>query len=139
MTSVAIMMKKIFKEEQSIEILKIIGYFIRMSNIYFNKWIYNYFKEKTVQGNINHKFILKNIYKTRSYFIDGINQNDLMGKKQREVCTALNYIDHLLILASAVTGCISIFAFASLVGFPIGIVISAGLKIWTISAGIKKV
>ena len=51
----------------------------------------------------------------------------------------MNYIDHLLTLASAVTGCISIFAFASLVGFPIGIVSSAGLKICTISAGIKKV
>ena len=33
----------------------------------------------------------------------------------------LNYIQHLLILVSTVTGCVSISAFASLVGIPVGI------------------
>ena len=42
----------------------------------------------------------------------------------------LNYIEHLLILVSTVTGCVSIFAFASLVGIPVDITSSAaGLKI----------
>ena len=42
----------------------------------------------------------------------------------------LNYIEHLLILVSTVTGCISIFAFASLVGIQVDITSSAvGLKI----------
>ena len=45
-------------------------------------------------------------------------------------CTTLNYIEHLLILASAVTGFISIPVFAYLVNIPIGIASSAvGLKI----------
>ena len=50
----------------------------------------------------------------------------------------MNYIEHLLILSSTVTGCISISAFASLVGIPIGITSSAiGLKSCVITAGIS--
>ena len=61
-----------------------------------------------------------------------------MSKKHKKVCTTLNYIEHFFILASAVTGCVSIFAFASLVGIPIGIISSAvGLKIYTITTAIK--
>ena len=55
------------------------------------------------------------------------------------VCTTLNYIEHFLILVSAVTGCVSISAFPSLVGIPIVITSSAvGLKICVITAAIKK-
>ena len=38
---------------------------------------------------------------------------------QKTLCS-LNFIEHLLILASAVTRCFSISAFASLIGIPIG-------------------
>ena len=45
----------------------------------------------------------------------------------------------MLIVASAVTGCVSITVFASLVAIPIGITSSAvRLKICAITAGIKK-
>ena len=44
-----------------------------------------------------------------------------MSKKQKKICTTLNYIKHFLILASTNTGCSSIFAFASMIGIPIGI------------------
>ena len=55
------------------------------------------------------------------------------------VCRVLDYIDHLLIVISTITGCVSISAFASLVGIPTGIMSSAiGLKICTVIAGIKK-
>ena len=58
---------------------------------------------------------------------------------KRKVCTTLNYIDHFVILASTSTGCISISAFVSLLGIPIGITNSAiGLKICAITLGIKK-
>ena len=51
----------------------------------------------------------------------------------------MNYIDHLLIAISTITGCVSISPFAFLVGIPIGIMSSAiGLKICTITTGIKK-
>ena len=55
------------------------------------------------------------------------------------VCTFQNYIEHFLILGSIVTGCVSISAFASLVGIPIGIASSAiGLKFFVLTAAIKK-
>ena len=54
-----------------------------------------------------------------------MNKSKLMSKKHKKFCMTLNYIEHLLILASVVTGCVSISAFSSLVGVPIGITSSA--------------
>ena len=63
----------------------------------------------------------------------------MKNRKHKKVCTTLNYIEHFLILASTITGCISISAFASLIGIPIGITSSAkGLKICAIAAGISQ-
>ena len=91
------------------------------------------------EENINQQFTLKTIDETRNYFLKEIEQNELMSKKHKKVCTTLNYIEHFLILASTITGCVSISAFASLIGIPIGITSSAiGLKICAITAGIKK-
>ena len=39
-----------------------------------------------------------------------------MIEKHKKVCRVLNYIDYLLIVTSTITGCVSISAFASLVG-----------------------
>ena len=61
-----------------------------------------------------------------------------MSKKHKKVCSTLNYIEHFLILASAIIGCILISAFASLLGIPIGTTSSAiGLKLCAIDRGIK--
>ena len=58
--------------------------------------------------------------------------------KHKNVCATLNYIEHLLILASAVTVSVSISAFASLVGISTSIASSAvGLKILAITVEIK--
>ena len=67
------------------------------------------------------EFRLKNINETRNYFLEEIKCNELMSRKYKNVCATLNYIEHFLILASTITGCISIFAFASLIAVPIGI------------------
>ena len=92
-----------------------------------------------VGESISQEFRLKNIDETRNYLIEEIKQNELMSRKHKKVCTTLNYIEHFLILASTITGCVSISAFASLIGIPIGITSSAiGLKICAITAGIKK-
>ena len=91
------------------------------------------------EENISQEFRLKNIDETRNYLIEETNRNELLSKKHKKVCTTLNYIEHFLILASTITGCVSISAFASLIGIPIGITSSAiGLKICAITAGIKK-
>ena len=62
-----------------------------------------------------------------------------MGRKHKRFCTTLKYIEHVLILASAITEYISISAFGSLIGIPMVIASSPiGLKICSITAGIKK-
>ena len=62
-----------------------------------------------------------------------------MSKKHKKSWGVLNYIDHLLIVISTITGCVSISGFTSLSGIPIAITSSAiGLKICAITAGTKK-
>ena len=70
------------------------------------------------EENISQEFRLKKIDETKNYFIKEIKQNLLKSKKYKRVCKTLNYIEHLLILASTVTGCVSNYAFVSLVGIP---------------------
>ena len=53
-----------------------------------------------VEENKSQEFRLKKkIDETRNYFIEEIEQNELMSKKHKIVCTSLNYIEHFLILA----------------------------------------
>ena len=73
------------------------------------------------EENIRQNFRLKNIDESRNYIDQEKEQNELMSKKHRKVCTIINYIEHFLILGSAITGPISISVFASLVGIPIEI------------------
>ena len=62
-----------------------------------------------------------------------------MSKIQKKICTILNYIEHVPILASAVIGSASVSVFASLVGIPIEIASSAVvIKVYAIAAIIKK-
>ena len=88
---------------------------------------------------INQGFRFLKIEKTRCYLIKEIDQNELMNNKHKKVCANLNYIEHSLILASTVTGCISISTFVSLFGIPIRITSSEiGLKICAVTKAIKK-
>ena len=87
----------------------------------------------------SQEFRLKNKDETRNYFIEKVKENELMSKKHKKVCASLNYIKHFLILASAITGYMSISAFSSLICISKGIMSYAiGLKICAISAVIKK-
>ena len=62
-----------------------------------------------------------------------------MSEKYNNTCKYLNYVEHLLILLSTVTGCVSISAYASLVCVPIGITNSVvGTNICAITAVIKQ-
>ena len=87
----------------------------------------------------SQELILKNIDETINYLIEEINRNELMSKRQKMICTTLNYIEHFFILASAIAGCAPISAFASLIGIPTGITSSTmELKICATTAWIKK-
>ena len=85
-----------------------------------------------VEENISQIFRLKNMDETRNYYLEEIAQNELMSTRTKRTKRVVQ-------LASTIIGCISISAFASLLGIPIGIKSSAiGLKICAIVAGIKK-
>ena len=60
--------------------------------------MYNYFK------NTSQEFRLKNIAEARNYLLEEIQQNKLMSKKHKKVCTSLNHIEHPDILASPIMG-----------------------------------
>ena len=62
-----------------------------------------------------------------------------MSNKNKKIYATLNYIEHFLTLAFAVTVCISISAFASLIDISKGIMSSTkGLNICAVVARIKK-
>ena len=83
---------------------------------------------------------MKIINEKRNYCFEEIEQNKFLSKKHKKVCTTLNDIEHLLTLASAINGCISIPAFAFLIVNPVGITSSAiRLKICAKTTGIKRV
>ena len=70
---------------------------------------------------------MKNIVEIKNYLTKEIDQNELLNKNHKKV------------LASVVTGCISVFDFASLLVIPIGITSSAiGLNICAITAKINR-
>ena len=68
--------------------------------IYFK--ICNLF-ENMLEENISQEQRLKNLDETRNYFVEETNENEVMRRLHKKVCTTLNYIEHFLILASTVT------------------------------------
>ena len=59
----------------------------------------------------------------------------MINENHKETSNYLNYVEHFIILASAVTGYISISAFTSLVCLPLGITTSlVGLKNFCVMA-----
>ena len=61
-------------------------------------------------------------------------------KHKKNIYKYLNYVEHLLILASTFTGWVSISAFPSLVAIPVGFTSSVvGIKICATNAGIKSI
>ena len=87
---------------------------------------------------ISQEFRLKSMDETKNYFLEETEQNEMISRKHKKVCTTVNYIKHFLILASAMTRSILIAVFASLLGIHILITSSAtGLKMCAIAAGIK--
>ena len=60
---------------------------------------------------MSQELSLKNIDEMKNYFLEEIKQNELMSRKHKKICKSLNYIKQFLILASTITGCISISAF----------------------------
>lgn len=63
----------------------------------------------------------------RNYLSEEIKHNDLLSKKNENVCSALNYFEHFPVLISVVSG------------VPVGFASSAaGFNICAVTAGVKK-
>ena len=50
------------------------------------------------------EFIWRTIDEARNYLLDEIKHIDLMREKYKKACKYLNYVEHLPILVSTVTG-----------------------------------
>ena len=68
---------------------------------------YKFLTNKRESTGLSQESKLKNMDETRDYLIGEINQDELMSKKHKKICTTLNYIEHCLVLASTITGCVS--------------------------------
>ena len=62
-------------------------------------------KKNKVKENIILDFRLKQIDETRNFPLEEIKHNDLMNEKHKNVCRALNYFEHFLVFACAVSLC----------------------------------
>ena len=91
-------------------------------------------------GEASLAFRLRKIDETRdNSHLQEIKHNDLMTEKYKKTCKYINYVEHLLILVSTVTGCVSMSAFASLVCVLVGITsLAVGIKTCGVTARIKK-
>ena len=72
------------KEEESIKILKILGF---INNI-------EQYQKNMTEENISQEFRLKEIDKTTNYFTEEKKQNELTSKKHKKVCKILSYTEY---------------------------------------------
>ena len=63
------------------------------------------------------EFRQRKIDEARNYLLDEMRHNNLMSEKYKKTCRYLNYVEHLLISASTITGSVLFSGFASLVCF----------------------
>ena len=92
-----------------------------------------------VEENISQEFRLNKIRWNKKLFPWSNNAKWMMNKKHKKVCITLNYIEYFLILASTITGCISVFAFTPLLSILMRVTSFAiGLKISAITAAVIK-
>ena len=68
------------------------------------------------EENVSQECRLKIMDELRNYLIKEISQNQILNEKYKELYRVLKFIEHLLISTSTVSECMSISAFAFLVG-----------------------
>ena len=94
-----------------------------------DKIVSEYFKYKYSKRKFKPWIYIKKKDETRIYLLKEIKHNNLASKKHKKIWRDLNYVKHILIFLSAVSACVSISAFASLVDIPVCVLSSAvGLK-----------
>ena len=84
------------------------------------------------------RFRLNKINEIKDYFVAEIKERELMSKRVSKYIAFCDYFDKSLIVLSARSGSISIAAFATVVGTPVGIVSASLSLIFSLSKGIVK-
>ena len=84
------------------------------------------------------RFRLNKINEIKDYFVAEIKERELMSKRVSKYIAFCDYFDKSLIVLSATSGSISIAAFATVVGTPVGIVSASLSLIFSLSKGIVK-
>ena len=84
----------------------------------------------------NQQFRLNKINEIKNYFIAEIKERELMSKKLSKYIAFCDYSDGLLVVLSATTGSISVAAFATVIGTPIGITSSGFSLAFSLSIGL---
>ena len=68
------------------------------------------------EKSVSQEFKLKKQVRQINSHAEETDQNEFVSEKYKKIGITLNYIEHLLILTSAVTGCVSVSALASQIG-----------------------
>ena len=109
---------------------------------YQNEPKFNGVYSKNNSPKIKHGVCVINLDEYKSIVTHWIGlyvNDDNLGTSSKKVCNIVNCAEHLLIMASTVTGCVSISVFVSSICIPVGIASSAAaIKICVITARIKK-
>ena len=84
------------------------------------------------------QFRLNKINEIKDYFVDEIKERELMSKRLSKYIASFDSFDKPLIVLSVTTGSISIAAFASVIGAPVGIASASFTLALSISTGIVK-
>ena len=77
------------------------------------------------EKDISEEFRMNKTNKGNNYFLQEIDQNELLNNKKKKSCTTLNYTEHFLTLVFAVNVCICISSSPSLVDISKRIMISS--------------
>ena len=82
------------------------------------------------------KFRLNEISKIENYFNKEIKERKSNSKKSSKYVAAFDFIDKNLIVLSATRGGVSIIAFTTVIGFPVGIASACFPLIFSLTTGI---
>ena len=88
--------------------------------------------------NDQQQFRLNKINEIKDYFVDEINERELMSKRLSKYIVSFDYFDKSLIILSVTTCSISIASFPTVTGAPVGIVSASFSLSFSIFTGIVK-
>ena len=88
--------------------------------------------------NDQQQFRLNKINKVKDYFVEEIEEREVISKRLSKYVASFDYFHKSLIVLSVTTGSISIASFATVIGAPVGITSASFTLAFLICTGIVK-